>query len=69
MCKIESELKQFLSVIPVVSFNGQKHDVNVMKAELLSKPIEEDPASADENDAIRFTVNRNSSMACFQSGL
>ena len=67
MCKIESELERYLYVIPVVSFNGQKYDVNVMKAELLSILIEEDPASEDESDAIRFTTKRNSSMACFES--
>ena len=34
-----------MSVVPVVSFNGQMYDVNVMKADLLSSLIEEDPAS------------------------
>ena len=67
ICKIESEFKRYLSVIPVVSFDGQKYDVNVMKAELLSLLIEEDPASEDESNAIRFTIKRNSSMACFES--
>ena len=67
MCKIEDEFNRYLSVIPVVSFNGQKYDVNVMKADLLSILIEEDPASEDERDAIRFTIKRNSSMACFES--
>ena len=67
MCKIESEFDRYLSVIPVVSFNGQKYDVNVMKAELLSTLIEEDPASETESDAITFTIKRNSSMACFES--
>ena len=66
-CKIESVFDQYLSVIPIVSFNGQKYDVNVMKAELLSILIEEDPASEDESDAIRLTTKRNSSMACFES--
>ena len=54
-------------MIPVVSFNGQKYDVNVMKAELLSTLIEEDPASETESDATTFTIKRNSSMACFES--
>ena len=67
MCKIEDEFNRYLSVVPVVSFNGQKYDVNVMKADLLSTLIEEDPASEDERDAIRFTIKRNSSMACFES--
>ena len=53
----------YLSVIPVVSFNGQKYDVNLMKAELLLILIEEDPASEDESGAIRFVIKRNSSMA------
>ena len=48
-----------LSVLPVDSFNGQKYDVNVMKADLLSALIKEDPASEDERDAIRFTIKRN----------
>ena len=43
MCKIEDEFNRYLSVVPVVSFNGQKYDVNVMKADLLSTLIEEDP--------------------------
>ena len=47
-----------LSVLPVESFNGQKY-VNVMKADLLSALIKEDPASEDERDAIRFTIKRN----------
>ena len=34
---------------------------------MLSALIEEDPASEDERDAIRFTIKRNSSMACFES--
>ena len=38
-----------------------------MKAELLSILIKEDLASEDENDAIRFTIKKNSSMACFES--
>ena len=53
----------YLSVIPVVRFNGQKYDVNVMKAELLSILIEEDPSGEDESGAIRFVIKRNSSMA------
>ena len=67
MCKIESEFDQYLSVIPFVSFNGQNYDVNVMKAELLSTLIEEDPASETESDAITFTIKKKSSMACFES--
>ena len=67
MCKIESEFNRYLPVIPVVRFNGQKYNMNVMKAELLSLFIKEDPASEDESDAITFTIKRNSSMACFES--
>ena len=67
MYKIECEFELYLSVIPVVSFNGQKYDVNVIGAELLSILIEEDPASEDESDAISFTIRRNSRMACFES--
>ena len=62
-CKIESVFDRYLSVIPIVSFNGQKYDVDVMKAELLSMLIEEDPASEVESDAISFTIKRSSSMA------
>ena len=62
-CKIESVFDRYLSVIPIVSFNGQKYDVSVMRAELLSMLIEEDPASEVESDAIRFTIKRSSSMA------
>ena len=54
-------------MIPVVSFNGQKYDVNVIEAELLSILIEENPVSEDERDEIEFTIKRNSSMACFES--
>ena len=67
MCKIVGEFDRYLPVIPVVSSNGQKYDMNVMKAELLLMFIEEDPASEDESDAITFTIKRNSSMACFES--
>ena len=67
MCKIESDFERHLSVIPVVSFSSQNYGVNVMKAELLSTLIEEDPASEDESDTIRFTIKKNSSMACFES--
>ena len=42
-------------------------NVNVMKAELLSILIDEDPASEVESDAMKFTMKRNSSMACFNS--
>ena len=62
-CKIESVFDRYLSVIPIVSFNGQKYDVDVMKAEFLSILIEEDPASEVESDAIRFTIKRSFSMA------
>ena len=51
-------------VIPVVSFNGQKYAVNVIKAELLSMFIEEDPASADESDAITFTIKNVVYLKC-----
>ena len=53
--------------MPVINFNGQKYDVNDTKAGLLSMLIEKYPTSEDESDAIRFTINRNSSIACFES--
>ena len=51
----------------LVSFNGQKYDVNVLKDELLWILIEEDPASEVGSKVIRFTIKSNSSTACFES--
>ena len=62
-CKIESVFVLYLSVIPIVSFNRQKYNVDVKKAELLSMLIKEDPASEVASDAIRFTIKRSFSMA------
>ena len=38
-----------------------------MKDEFLWILIEEDPASEVGSEVIRFTIKRNSSMACFES--
>ena len=65
---LEQEFDRWLSVIPVVSFNGQKYDVNVMKGELITALMDEDPAHEADEKKIKFTIKRLNSMACFESG-
>ena len=65
--KLEDDFERYLSVIPVVSFNGQKYDINVMKADLIQSLMEADPASEQDGQKIRFTIKRQASMTCFES--
>ena len=64
---LEEELDIYLSVVPVVSFNGQKYDINVMKDVLIEQLMELDPASEEPGEGIRFTIKRLNSMSCLET--
>jgi G:T-mismatch repair DNA endonuclease (very short patch repair protein) len=62
---IEEEVNKFLSIIPVISFNGQRYDLNVLKPELMHCLNEYD--TENSTNAVNFAVRRNSSLMCFQT--
>jgi G:T-mismatch repair DNA endonuclease (very short patch repair protein) len=51
LCNLEEELRDYLRVVPVVGFNSQRYDLNVLKGALI-KELEE------VEDSVEFTVKK-----------
>ena len=53
------KLKDHLAELPVVSFNGQKYDLNVIRAPLIRHLC--------QTDQIKFAIKRNNCMKCIKT--
>ena len=62
-------LFRFTDVLPVVGFNSQKYDINVIKASLVRALV--DAHDCDEDDEsvspFRFVIKRDNKMACIET--
>lgn len=57
LCEMEKELAKWMRRVPIVGFNSQKYDINVMKAPLLKRLM----------DDLDFVVKKNDAMTCVQT--
>lgn len=64
--RLKDELDVYLKTIPVVSFNGQRYDLQILKSDLVSELLRQDPCE-DESQGMRFVIKKNSSMVCLES--
>jgi hypothetical protein len=59
-CKLEEELADYIRTIPVVGFNSQRYDLNILKGALV-KCLE----YAD--DGVAFVVKKTDALTCLQT--
>ena len=57
--KILDEVINYFSELPVISFNGQRYDINVIRAPLIRY--------LSQNDTILFAIKRNNAMKCIKT--
>lgn len=57
---VTDALERWLDVVPVVGFNSQRYDLNVLKPMLVRELMERE-------EEIRFVVKRENSMTCFET--
>ena len=78
LAKLLSELHAYVNKVPVVGFNSQKYDINVMKAELFRQlqTLDDDDDGeivTDDDDEIDtrsggFIVKKNNTFPCVETG-
>ena len=57
--KTIDEVINYFSELPVISFNGQRYDINVIRAPLIRY--------LSQNDTILFAIKRNNAMKCIKT--
>ena len=54
-----NDIERYLSLIPVVGFNSQKYDLNILKGPLLKY--------LSKNESINFVIKKNNAMSCIET--
>lgn len=62
--RLKAELEVYLKTIPIVSFNGQRYDLQVLKSDLILELLRQD---ACDDDGLRFVIKRSNSLVCVES--
>ena len=57
--RVKEEFEQWLSAVPVIGFNSQKYDLNVLKHHLVRE--------LSRDDDFCFVVKRTNSLACVET--
>ena len=60
LCQLQRDFRAYLSEVPVVGFNSQRYDLNVMKGALLKGLI-------NCEEKIGFTVKKIEAMTCLKT--
>lgn len=61
LCRLRDKLEQYLRAIPVIGFNSQHYDLNVLKPALMRVLGE------SEEGEVRFVIKRANSLTCLET--